>query len=400
MKTLLSKIFNPMFYLRQRQHSCAYLRAMIKFNCENRELAKQYAGTNGPLVSIIVPLFNQAAYLMACIDSIKAQSYRNWECIIVDDASTDNSLEIVKKIIHDDPRFSLVELKQNNGPAVTRNTGIAKANGELITFLDGDDLITVNSLLRRVECYLRNAKNDRVAGTYSDIISVFDQHVKRRTRNDEFLYPKNRLIIDFLACAEICPLKVHSPLIKTEIVRKFGGFNEQMIWGAEDWYLWQIILRHGYIFIPVGCIGGIYRQHQSSVTRNNCGKFAADVHKVYDEIYSALPPEKIVPGTPEPYLQPLSYYLENMIVTQRLLGDAVASYLNNDKAAFMTILNMLPTDMGALVEHHISLQDTVDSCAGRFYCLPPHKAADKISDFSSVKTEIISRINSYFRINN
>jgi len=92
------------------------------------------------LVSIITPCYNSSKYIEETIKSIKEQTYNNWELIIVDDYSTDNSVDLVKKIILVDSRVKLIELKVNSGPAISRNVGIKMAKGDFITFIDSDDI--------------------------------------------------------------------------------------------------------------------------------------------------------------------------------------------------------------------------------------------------------------------
>ena len=93
-----------------------------------------------PLVSVIIPCYNYALYLPESVGSIIKQTYSNWECIIVDDGSTDNTKEVVQQLCAKDDRIKYF-LQSNSGPTVARNYGLAVAKGDLIQFLDADDLI-------------------------------------------------------------------------------------------------------------------------------------------------------------------------------------------------------------------------------------------------------------------
>lgn len=93
-----------------------------------------------PLVSIIIPCYNQGKYLSETLQSVSGQTYPNWECIIVDDGSIDDSAEIAADFVAKDPRFIYVH-KQNGGVSSTRNLGIEVAKGQYIQFLDSDDLL-------------------------------------------------------------------------------------------------------------------------------------------------------------------------------------------------------------------------------------------------------------------
>lgn len=92
------------------------------------------------LVSIITPLYNCETFIAATIESVLAQTYENWEMLIVDDKSSDNSLQIARLYAKQEKRIKITELDKNSGAAIARNTAIKSANGRYIAFLDSDDL--------------------------------------------------------------------------------------------------------------------------------------------------------------------------------------------------------------------------------------------------------------------
>jgi len=92
------------------------------------------------LVSIITPTFNSASYIAETIQSVQNQTYQNWEMIIVDDGSTDETVSIIQQIQKTEHRINLVIQPKNVGPAITRNIGIELVQGKYLTFLDADDL--------------------------------------------------------------------------------------------------------------------------------------------------------------------------------------------------------------------------------------------------------------------
>ena len=96
------------------------------------------------LVSIIVPIYNVEQYLRKCLNSIIAQKYQNWECILVDDCSPDNSALICKEFCQKDSRFKYVKKAQNEGLGYARNTGLDNASGRYVSFIDSDDFIEPN----------------------------------------------------------------------------------------------------------------------------------------------------------------------------------------------------------------------------------------------------------------
>jgi len=92
------------------------------------------------LVSIITPSFNSEKFITETITSVQNQTHKNWEMIIVDDCSKDNTVEIIEEIIKSDRRIKLIKLEQNSGPAIARNKGIQAVSGKFMTFLDADDI--------------------------------------------------------------------------------------------------------------------------------------------------------------------------------------------------------------------------------------------------------------------
>ena len=92
------------------------------------------------LVSIITPLYNSEYYILDMIKSVQAQTYKNWEMIVIDDCSKDDGPNIVKKISEEDKRIQLIIQKKNSGPSHVRNIGIGLAKGRFIAFLDSDDI--------------------------------------------------------------------------------------------------------------------------------------------------------------------------------------------------------------------------------------------------------------------
>lgn len=114
-----------------------------------------------PLISIIIPAYNVEKYIAKCLDSIKNQTFQNYEVIIVDDGSTDNTLEIINQYIS--KRFRVFSQK-NKGAGEARNTGIKKAIGKYITFVDSDDFYYRNDCLEKIANEIK--KNDSEVITY------------------------------------------------------------------------------------------------------------------------------------------------------------------------------------------------------------------------------------------
>ncbi len=114
------------------------------------------------LVSIVMPSYNTAQYISDSIKSIQAQTYSNWELIIVDDCSTDNSLEIIRGF--NDPRILLLQNEKNSGAAISRNIALREAKGKWIAFLDSDDTWVPEKLEKQI----RFMESNNYAFTFTD----------------------------------------------------------------------------------------------------------------------------------------------------------------------------------------------------------------------------------------
>src|SRR5690348_4514160 len=96
--------------------------------------------------SILIANYNNGKYFKDCYDSIIAQSYNNWEAIIIDDKSTDNSIELINRLIRLDPRFKLIENDKNYGCGYTKRRCVELSSGEVCGFLDPDDALENEAL--------------------------------------------------------------------------------------------------------------------------------------------------------------------------------------------------------------------------------------------------------------
>jgi teichuronic acid biosynthesis glycosyltransferase TuaG len=105
-------------------------------------------------VSVIIPVYNNSKYIKECIDSVINQTYKNLEILIINDGSTDDSLNIIKS--YNDKRIIIINFKKNKGAAVARNEGIKKSTGRFITFIDADDYWNINKIEKQVEFIKRN----------------------------------------------------------------------------------------------------------------------------------------------------------------------------------------------------------------------------------------------------
>ncbi|MEL1252655.1 glycosyltransferase family 2 protein [Flavobacterium sp. DGU38] len=112
---------------------------------------------NYPLVSIIIPTYNRADVIGETLDSVALQTYQNWECIIIDDRSIDNTYEIIENYLKNDSRFKFIKKDfGDKGASASRNLGLKNANGKYIQFLDSDDILHPEKIEHQINLLIKN----------------------------------------------------------------------------------------------------------------------------------------------------------------------------------------------------------------------------------------------------
>jgi len=195
-----------------------------------------------PLVSIIIPCYNYAHFLSECFENLKNQSHTNWECLIVDNASTDNSKDVIHSFAALDNRIKYL-YQPIKGPSAARNIGIKEAKGVYIQFLDADDLLQANKLKNGISIF---NKNPDAAIVYSDMRyfahgnenELFYAMQLNKTQDKPWMSyaqgQKKEMLPDLLK-ANI--MVISSPLIKKSTLDEIGSFDETLAYN-EDWELW------------------------------------------------------------------------------------------------------------------------------------------------------------------
>ena len=221
------------------------------------------------LVSIITPAYNSAAYIAETIESVLAQTYTNWEMLIVNDYSKDNTAEIVQSYAKKDKRIKLINLQQNSGAAAARNTAIQNAKGRYIAFLDSDDLWKKEKLQKQIEITQQNG----YAFTYTSY-----EHFKGTKENiqNQVQIPKSLNYNKALKGNQIGCLTVM--LDRTQIQNIH--FTTQR---HEDYILWLNILKQGITAYGIQESLALYRTGNRKSISGNKLQSALWTWKVYRE---------------------------------------------------------------------------------------------------------------------
>jgi glycosyltransferase involved in cell wall biosynthesis len=315
-------------------------------------------GPEGPLVTIVVPFYRDVSYIRWTLESVIQQTYKNFECILVDDCGEDGTSAIAEEFEKRDERFRIIRHDRNSGLAAARNTGIKHARGSYIQFLDADDMLFKDAIEKRL-LILMEVPRDEVAGCYC--------HVQLKSASFSDLKSsepwKEMKIADFINSAGDCPFSCHAPLLKTEIVVRFGGFDTNLV-QAEDYDLWMRIMRHGYCFVPSMTVSGIYRMKPSgSMAVAGAKEHLAQSMAIFDSAHNDFDPDKGIADTPFVYRKPWVYYANAVRKSARILR--FSSMLADREKAAAILAKYLPDDTLYAVERHARATKFVNDGVGR-----------------------------------
>ncbi|MEO8234827.1 MAG: glycosyltransferase family 2 protein [Flavobacterium sp.] len=207
------------------------------------------------LVSIITPTYNSAKYISETIQSVQKQTHKNWEMIIVDDCSQDETVEIIQNFMDEDHRIHLLQLNKNSGAAKARNFAIEKITGKYMTFLDADDIWFTDFIQNSIKTIKEKGIN-----------FVFSSY-KRSNEDLEFIYS------DF-----IVPKKVtYTDILKTNSISCLTAFINVEVLGIkkmpdvlkrQDMGLWLQYLKEIPYAYGIQEPKAIYRIRENSLSRN------------------------------------------------------------------------------------------------------------------------------------
>ncbi len=242
------------------------------------------------MVSVIIPTYNRGYCISESIDSVLNQEYRQLELIVVDDGSTDETPDLVAKY----PDLIYLRLEKNSGVSHARNLGVEWAQGELICFLDSDDLWEKNKLMVQVD-WMQAHPDCRVS--YSDEIWI---------RNGVRVNPmeKHRKYSGdiYQQCLALCIVSPSSVMLRSSLLQEVGGFDETFP-VCEDYDLWlRIAHRYPFHFIDENLIikrGG----HQDQLSRKLWGMDRYRVYALEKRLKDSAMDKKYQPATAQALLE-------------------------------------------------------------------------------------------------
>jgi len=227
---------------------------------------KNIISRDSPCVSIIIPTFNRASFISQSIRSVLSQTFTDFEIIIIDDASTDNTLEVVEPFLYSSSVVFIQNL-ENKGISRNRNYGISIAKGKYIAMLDSDDVwIDINKLSSQVS-YLEHNIDCNVVGTWMVQIDELGNPLKLITfAQSDANIRKSILYRNHIAQSSVLFRKVAAQVV--------GGYDDALA-TMEDHDLWLRMGINGqFAVLPIYALG--YRLHKSNITRSQMTRVALD----------------------------------------------------------------------------------------------------------------------------
>lgn len=219
-----------------------------------------------PLVSVIVPCFNQGKFILETLESVCKQTFTNFECIVVNDGSTDDSLVKMKGFCEDDPRFHYID-KFNEGVSVARNTAIRQSRGKYILPLDADDKIA-ETYLEKTVGYIEQHPEVKLVCTNTRLFGA------KKTDYELPEYEYRR---------EICRnILVCTALFRKKDFEKTTGYNPLMVKGLEDWDFWLSFLKEEDIVHRIDEPLFFYRMKYDSRNRNSFKSYARIRQQIWE----------------------------------------------------------------------------------------------------------------------
>lgn len=219
-----------------------------------------------PLVSVIIPAYNYSHYLPFTIDSVVEQTLSDWECLIIDDGSTDNTKDVAEKYTVADRRIKYF-YKANGGLSSARNYGLQMAKGKYVIFLDADDMLEKNNLKHLSEFLENQNGNNAVFGKF---VKFYDDGTSEYPWYQEYNY-REGLQTDFHSrLVEKNSLPPCAPLSPLSIIKEHNLTFDESLTSYEDWDFWLKLSSYcNFYYIPGENAAARVRFHSGSMSTDN-----------------------------------------------------------------------------------------------------------------------------------
>ncbi len=320
-----------------------------------------------PKVSVIIPAYNSMTYLPETLNSLLAQTYSDFEAIIINDGSTDRTEEWVSQ--QTDPRIKLIS-QLNQGLSGARNTGIANATGDYLAFLDADDLWHPTKLEKQVEC-LDHHPDVGLVYTWVALIDENSTPTGRLFKNSHEGQVWDELILQNIVESGSVAM------VRRQCFETCGVFDRNLRSFVEDWDMWLRIALH-YPFKAISEPLVYYRQHQKSASRN-WEAMAESYRLVIEKAFATAPGDR-------QYLKDCSYARANLCLAWKPLQSIQKDY---KKANYFAIQALTHDPQVRFSREYLRLRIAITLMAG----LGPEKYEKFLRLFHALRRRVKLQLN-------
>lgn len=288
-----------------------------------------------PKVSVIVPVYNVEKYIGRCIDSVQKQTLTDWELILVDDCSPDNSIEIIQEYAKKDSRIIVKRHDVNHGPMIARRWGDAIASGEYITYCDGDDMLPDNALE-----LLYNTALETGADIVSGNMTYISINGSKKVFKSTLKYGNDRISAFKSLLRGELRQNLCSKLFKASLLKEYECKSYEHFTNGEDGYVFYLVVSHITKIIQIEAPVYYYMQNMQSSSqvrlRENAIKSICVLNKTKNDIVSLYPELKV----------DLQKHITNVLCSLYSCGydkDARLNYYINEYglSGYVTILSII-----------------------------------------------------------
>lgn len=230
-----------------------------------------------PLVTVLIASYNHHEFIEACINSYANQTYSNIQLIVIDDGSTDNSLNLIREL---SDRYSFNFISQSNqGLSKVLNKGIGLAQGKYFVSASSDDIPMLDRIEKQVD--LLESRGDILicAGNHVEIDENGEVYKRQKT------YDARELTFEDIFYRKVVGVSAPTAMCSTEVLRSVGGYDSSV--RLEDIYMWLKVTSHGYKIFIMSDVLAYYRKHSNNQSKN-IEFMAQNLIKIYKE-YSDKP---------------------------------------------------------------------------------------------------------------
>jgi glycosyltransferase involved in cell wall biosynthesis len=239
------------------------------------------------LVSIIIPTFNRASIINDTLDSILDQTYSNWECLVVDDGSTDETKKVIHNYASKDSRIIALERPQekNKGANSCRNYGLSIAKGNYVIFFDSDDIMAPTCLEKRVEAFNKYENKDFLVFSMGIFREKYAYEIppNRKVVN----LPLDKTIEDFILSVAL-PWNVCRPIFKTSLIQNKIGFNEKIHNFQDDEFHIRLLSELKPDYLSIDITDCYYRYDEVSLKKYESLSGYQNIVNCFNEYYTTV----------------------------------------------------------------------------------------------------------------